>query len=334
MIISTDNYYIDRHLAGCLEQKWLKLPVYSGVLLLIITFQGCGTTPKKSASQTKSIAETSAKSGGYYLDDGPGANPPPNLDAIADAIPRNEPLHRGANKPYVVFGKTYVPNVAADAFKQQGIASWYGRKFHGQKTSTGEIYDMYAMTAAHPTLPLPSYVRVTNPANHKSVVVRVNDRGPFHPDRIIDLSFAAANRLDIARRGSGKVIVERVFADANGRASEVAVAATATATMTPAPISPPIASSAPSSIAAATPITADSGELFIQLGAFSSMENAEIFRARMSRELDWHREPILLSQKDGLFRVRLGPYKTRIEAETIQAQVKTSHDFLPVISYP
>ena len=88
------------------------------------------------------------------------------------------------------------------------------------------------------------------------------------------------------------------------------------------------------SIAAATPITADTGELFLQLGAFSSMENAEIFRARMSRELDWHREPILLSQKDGLFRVRLGPFKTRIEAEAIQAQVKTSHDFLPVISYP
>lgn len=308
----------------------------------MLALQGCGTTPKKSASQTKPIAETTAKSGGYYLDDGPGANPPPNLDAIADAIPRNEPLHRGANKPYVVFGKTYVPNVAADAFKQQGIASWYGRKFHGQKTSTGEIYDMYAMTAAHPTLPLPSYVRVTNPANHKSVVVRVNDRGPFHPDRIIDLSFAAANRLDIARRGSGRVVLERVFADAN-RPAEVVVATTATAPMpapiatptpaTPTPATPPIAS-AMTSIAAATPITADTGELFLQLGAFSSMENAEIFRARMSRELDWHREPILLSQKDGLFRVRLGPFKTRIEAEAIQAQVKTSHDFLPVISYP
>lgn len=337
-VVSLSNHkrtviYADRHLTRRLRQKWLKIPAVAGVLIFALILQGCGSAPKKTDAPSKSAASgnnsSPSKSGGYYLDDGPGANPPANLDAIPDAVPRTEPLHRGANRPYVVFGKTYVPNVAANSFTQNGIASWYGRKFHGQKTSIGETYDMYAMTAAHPTLPLPSYVRVTNPANHKSVVVRVNDRGPFLSERIIDLSFAAANRLDIARRGSGMVVIERVFAD--GRPTSPIVIATPVP-----PVSmptPPL----PTNIAAASPITtedADAGSLFLQLGAFSSMENAEIFRARMTRELDWNREPILVSQKEGLFRVRLGPYKTREEAEAIQAQVKTSHDFSPLISKP
>ena len=331
--------YLERHLAACLRQNRLKMPVFASVLISILIFSGCGTTHQKNGAEHKPPMSrdgnnaNNAKSSGYYLDDGPGANPPPNLEAIPDAIPKNEPLHRGANRPYVVFGKTYVPNVAADAFKQQGVASWYGRKFHGQKTSIGETYDMYAMTAAHPTLPLPSYVRVTNPANRKSVVVRVNDRGPFHSERIIDLSFAAANRLDIARRGSGLVVIERVFTD-SARPATPGVTVIAAI-----PFSEPIALIAPitptaTTIAPASPITPDAGLLFLQLGAFSSMENADIFRARMARELDWNREPILVSQKDGLFRVRLGPYKTREEAEAIQAQVKASHDFSPLISKP
>ena len=128
--------------------------------LLALTLAACGTTPKKP----EPAKTTTTKPGAYYLDDGPGDNPP-NLDSIVDATPRIEPLHRGANRPYTVFGKTYTPNVANEPFRQQGIASWYGRKFHGQMTSIGNTYDMYAMTAAHPTLPLPSYVRVTNPAN-------------------------------------------------------------------------------------------------------------------------------------------------------------------------
>ncbi|MEI6738534.1 MAG: septal ring lytic transglycosylase RlpA family protein, partial [Pseudomonadota bacterium] len=252
----------------------------------------------------------------------PGTNPPANLDAIADAVPRNEKFHSGANKPYTVLGRTYVPALNNDPFRQNGIASWYGRKFHGNMTSIGEIYNMYAMTAAHPTLPLPSYVRVTNPANMKSVVVRVNDRGPFHSDRIIDLSFAAAHRLDIARRGSGQVMVERVFAGETPR-PPVAIAATAST-----PLSPP------SSIVATSPITDDGTQLFLQLGAFASQDNANIFRDRMARELGWNREPLNVVTKDGLWRVRLGPYSSRVEAEAIQARVKESLDFSPVISRP
>src|SRR4029077_14357159 len=116
-----------------------------------------------------------------------------------------------ANRPYTVFGHDYVPATRLTSYRERGLASWYGRKFHAQKTAIGEPYDMYAMPAAHPTLPLPSYSRVTNLANGRSVVVRVNDRGPFHPGRIIDLSYAAAYRLGLAQKGSGEVEVESIL---------------------------------------------------------------------------------------------------------------------------
>ena len=286
-------------------------------LVIALTLTACDTTPKKSDPPKQSTA-TTAKPGAYYLDDGPGEHLPPNLDAIPNAVPKTEKLHSGANRTYTVFGKTYVPNVSNQPFRQQGVASWYGRKFHGQKTSIGETYDMYAMTAAHPTLPLPCYVRVTNPANGKSVVVRVNDRGPFHSERIIDLSYTAAAKLDVARRGSAMVIVERVFAGETNTAS----------------IAPPVMPQPTATAVAVSPVIPEAGVLYLQLGAFGSMENAEIFRARLVRELDWNREPIQISRKDNLYRVRMGPYNSREEADAIVTQVKRSHDFSPVIQQP
>jgi len=154
---------------------------------------------------------TSARPGAYYLDDGPGNTPPANLDNTPDAVPRVEPYARFANNPYVIMGNRYVPEIADRPFRQRGVASWYGRKFHGQRTSSGEIYDMYGMTAAHPTLPIPSYVRVTHMGNRRSVIVRVNDRGPFLHGRIIDLSYAAAHRLGFVAAGSAEVEVERLL---------------------------------------------------------------------------------------------------------------------------
>ena len=151
------------------------------------------------------------KKGGYYKDDGPDASPPGNLDRIADARPRAEPLHRFANRPYEVFGRKYVPLAAVRPFHQRGIASWYGKRFHGQKTASGETYDMYAMTAAHPILPIPSYVRVTHLKSGKQVIVRINDRGPFHSGRVIDLSYAAAHRLGLLGTGSGEVEIEAIL---------------------------------------------------------------------------------------------------------------------------
>ena len=171
----------------------------------------CGVAPTRPPARARRRRPRPAPSTKYYKDDGPGDSAPANLDAIPDAVPRLEPLHRFANRPYTVFGREYVPATTLRPYRERGVASWYGRKFHGEKTSTGETYDMYAMTAAHPTLPLPSYARVTNVATGKSVVVRVNDRGPFLHDRVIDLSFAAAERIGIAQKGSGEVEVEAIL---------------------------------------------------------------------------------------------------------------------------
>jgi rare lipoprotein A len=145
--------------------------------------------------------------------DGPGERPVAELLQVPDAEPRVEPIRSGGpNKPYEIAGRRYVPETADVPLHERGLASWYGRKFHGRPTSTGEIYDMYAMTAAHPTMPLPSYARVRNPANGREIIVRVNDRGPFHPGRVIDLSYAAAARLDLLR-GVAPVEVERLTHD-------------------------------------------------------------------------------------------------------------------------
>ena len=153
---------------------------------------------------------SSSNKGGYYKDDGPGNNPPSNLASIPDAAPKSEPLHRFANRPYEVFGKKYVPLTKVQPYQQRGMASWYGKRFHGQKTASGEPYYMYAMTAAHPILPIPSYARVTNVKNGKSVVVRINDRGPFRSDRIIDLSYVAAYKLGYVEAGQTTVQVESI----------------------------------------------------------------------------------------------------------------------------
>jgi rare lipoprotein A len=161
-------------------------------LILVLLLAGCGSAPQK---------------GGYYKDDGPGDRAPAN---VADAVPRAEPLHKFANRPYKAMGKEYVPLTSVQPFRQRGMASWYGKRYHGQKTSSGEIYDMYAMSAAHPTLPIPSYARVTNVANGKSVVLRINDRGPFHAARIIDVSYAAAYKLGFIGAGAAQVELEAI----------------------------------------------------------------------------------------------------------------------------
>ena len=130
--------------------------------------------------------------------DGPPVPPPPDLMQVPDALPVLEPIRVGGpNKPYAVLGETYNPLPPEAALSERGLASWYGRKFHGRRTASGEMYNMYAMTAAHRTLPLPSYARVSNPANGRSVIVRINDRGPFIKGRIVDLSYSAAQKLGV-----------------------------------------------------------------------------------------------------------------------------------------
>ncbi|MBI5334196.1 MAG: septal ring lytic transglycosylase RlpA family protein [Burkholderiales bacterium] len=145
--------------------------------------------------------------------DGPPASPPPDLASTPDAEPRIEPVRPGGpNKPYVVLGQSYTPQTGDPVVHERGLASWYGNKFHGRRTASGELYNMYAMTAAHRTLPIPSYARVRNPANGREVIVRVNDRGPFHSERILDLSYTAALKLGLLR-GVGTVELERLTFD-------------------------------------------------------------------------------------------------------------------------
>jgi rare lipoprotein A len=157
------------------------------------------------------VKKPGSNTGAFFQNDGPADRIPVNLDLVPDAIPQSEPLIASANKPYSALGMSFRPDRSEKPYRQTGKASWYGKQFHGRKTSSGERYDMFAMTAAHPTLPIPSYARVTNVKNGESVIVRINDRGPFHRSRLMDLSYAAAHKLNIVRSGSGSVVVERVF---------------------------------------------------------------------------------------------------------------------------
>ena len=164
-------------------------------------------------------ASRAQSGGGYYLDDGPGRPDPQRVAALMkqpDPVPKDEPLRARANRPYEVMGQKFVPMTERKPYRQQGVASWYGQRFHGKKTSIGETYDMYGMTAAHPTLPLPSYVRVTRLDNGRSVVVRVNDRGPFLRGRLIDLSYMAASKLGYVGNGHTNVEVELLDPAAGG----------------------------------------------------------------------------------------------------------------------
>ncbi len=271
-----------------------------GIAALVLALGGCGSTPpapaKQSAPAKQPAPAATANSGGYYLDDGPEASPPPNLDAIPDAVPRTEPLHRFANRTYVALGSTYTPQIERRAHSEEGVASWYGRRFHGKKTASGELYDMYAMTAAHPTLPIPSYVWVTALDNGKSVVVRINDRGPFHSKRIIDLSYTAAHKLGYVSRGSARVRVESLDAAANDTQGE-----------------------------------ALKEGVYLQVGAFSRPDNAQQLLGRLTRELDLDARQTRVVLKDRLHRVHLGPYPSDDAAHSIRARVRERLDLNAVL---
>ncbi len=275
-------------------------------LVALCALSGCGSWGKRDATPEAAPAPAPAR-GAYYKDDGPGASPPADLAAIPEATPRAEPLHRFANRPYQVFGRDYLPLARIGPYRETGIASWYGRRYHGSATSSGEKYDMYAMSAAHPTLPIPSYARVTNLANGRSVVVRVNDRGPFHSDRVIDLSYTAAWKLGYVDAGSTRVEVESIV---------------------PGALPPPAAAAA--AAAAARP-AADAKSYVLQLGAFSAPESAENFRARVYRELAWLSEAIAVVPGANLFRLHLGPYRSQDEARSIADRIQSELGLRPMI---
>ncbi|NRP58214.1 septal ring lytic transglycosylase RlpA family protein [Marinobacterium sp. xm-a-127] len=174
------------------------------VALFALALVGCSSTP---------TYDRETAGGRYKVRKDFAPDNPPDVSNVADAVPVDIPYSRGGNRStYEVWGKSYNVLPSHIGYRAEGVASWYGLKFHGHKTSNGEIYDIYKMSAAHKSLPIPSFAKVTNLDNGKSVVVRVNDRGPFHENRLIDLSYSAAARLDILKQGTGRVRVEAIDA--------------------------------------------------------------------------------------------------------------------------
>jgi len=213
---------------------------------------------------------------------------------MRDATPRYEPYREHNNRPYTVLGKKYYPITSGKGFEQVGYASWYGQKFHGHLTSNGETYDMFAMTAAHTTLPLPSFVKVTNLENNRTAIVRVNDRGPFHDNRIIDLSYAAAKKLDTMKNGVAKVKIEVIHVSADGMYT---VGKGPTQTFEEyAGIAPPKEDS-------------DRG-FYIQVAALSDKSNAKALSEGLA---SLYQVPTTLPFVDNLFRLRLGPFQDRFQ---------------------
>ncbi len=271
------------------------------------------------------------RGGGYFQDDGPDANPPADVANIPDAVPKREALSASGNKPYAVYGVTYAPLSNPNGYRERGIASWYGKKFHGKRTSSGEAYDMYAMTAAHKTLPLPCYVRVRNLQNGRSAIVRVNDRGPFLHNRLIDLSYAAAAKLGIIGTGTGVVEIEAINPDAP-TVQTVKTEAGESVQIIPYVMAGETAPQAVSSTA--TPATET--KLYLQVGAFTQWDNAAALRNRLEREA---LKPIFIQSILGangnpesrIYRVRVGPLTNVEEGDRLSARAEQLGVANPVI---
>jgi len=403
----------------------------------LMALAGCSTTSSSGSGAMK-------RGGGDYRRDGPSNASMAELAALPDPLPAVEPLKSGTMKPYAVMGRSYRPMTALDAYDERGVASWYGRQFHGLPTASGEPYDMHQLSAAHTTLPIPSWARVTNLSNGRSTILRINDRGPFKDDRLLDLSYAAAAKLDVVRTGSAPVRVElllpteiarireergrepTLFAQ-NGKAPVRAaarrddefvvadsaapvarpvalpVSAPASATvaapvvtaavtpaviaapppprprapvMTPVPASPippefvaeraadrvadravdraaargpddDVPSIAPSSPATPLPVAtapapaseavrADlppdaTGGTWLQLGAFSSRDNAEAARSRVAPRLGALGDKTRVVLRGSLFRVHVGPFASRDEATTAREELAIALGEKPVL---
>ena len=279
------------------------------IFILISILTGCASVP---SFKNESVSTPSKKGGGYYLDDGPGDHPPENMDAIPDATPRVEPFNARANQPYIALDNKYTPMTSFYPYKERGIASWYGKRYHGKKTSIGEYYDMYSMTGAHTILPIPCYVRVTNTENGKSVIVRINDRGPFKKDRLIDLSFAAAYKLRLSDKGSGPVEVElidpRQF-NALKKTSDVITEKIKEKEVIPTQVK--------------SEENSTNEPLYIQAGAFKNEKNADLLLKQLIDMKLENTPPFKKQFSEDLFHVLIGPFNSKDEANNIADLIKS-----------
>ncbi|ERS82354.1 septal ring lytic transglycosylase RlpA family protein [Halomonas sp.] len=272
-------------------------------IALALSLAGCAGGGGPAPSDSGQAA--GASSGGRYAMSGDAyPEEPPDVSRVPDAVPRHEPRSRGGNRAsYEVWGKTYHVLPDASGYVRQGTASWYGEKFHGYATSNGEIYDMYKMSAAHRSLPLPTFARVTSLDNGRSVIVRVNDRGPFHSEREIDLSYAAAARLDILDAGTGRVRVEAIDVD-RWLAENGTRQGGAASRPSPSAAAPVVAQPATPSRAEVAPSAPQPAPRYLQVAALGSADSAHALRARLQRELD---RPVRITQAAGTHRVQVGP---------------------------
>jgi rare lipoprotein A len=275
---------------------------FAGALVVLVALlNACSNTGKKAGSGDSSTSSSGGRYQGKDKDWGPDKEI--DMSNVPDAVPRYENRTIAGNKnPYTVLGKTYYLMDDERAYKERGKASWYGYKFNGERTSNGELYDMFAMTGAHKTLPIPSYVRVTNLENRKSVIVRINDRGPFHDGRIVDLSYAAAQRLGITRRGTGDVEVEIVVPGGDPRPPLRAGKTVLSAGAKEAGIVSK----------AEAGVTSQDNNLpegtYLQIGAFGVEASAKQFANSVRKALSF---PVVISATAApgkLYRVRIGPF--------------------------
>ncbi|MBM7061399.1 septal ring lytic transglycosylase RlpA family protein [Pseudomonas sp. UL073] len=324
-----------------------RLLTFGAVALLLAS---CSTSHAPTPTQSTAISGP----GDYNRPHRDGA---PWWDVDVSRIPDAVPMpHYGAYKanPYTVLGQTYYPLAESRSYKAVGTASWYGTKFHGQATANGEKYDLYGMSAAHKTLPLPSYVRVTNLENNKSVILRVNDRGPFYSDRIIDLSFAAAKKLGYAEVGTARVKVEGIDPQQwwaqQGKPVPLVLAQPQMAQVKPQPVaqiaSAPVEQYTPppqQHAAAVLPVQMDSKKnasagasgLYLQVAAFANPDAAELLKAKLSETVA---APVFISSvvrnQQILHRVRMGPIGTQGEAQQLQDSVRLANLGQPTLVRP
>ncbi|HJV61691.1 MAG TPA: septal ring lytic transglycosylase RlpA family protein [Albitalea sp.] len=327
------------------------------LFLVLAALGGCGSAPRGGATGGPGGPAVVLRPGPAASGerDGADAQPPSDLASVPDAEPQIEPIRKGGpNKPYEALGRDYVPITDDRPFSERGLASWYGRKFHGHRTASGEPYNMYAMTAAHPTLPIPSYVRVRNPANDREVIVRVNDRGPFHPGRVIDLSYTAAYKLGVLK-GVSPVELSRITFDEiragswrksppseapDRPATELATArpaAPAAAASTVAAADPiaQVASGAASELAASAtepvPLARPRPGFWVQLGVFRQRDGADGFHRRVAADLDWLAPVLAIFGDASAYRLQAGPYASRDEAQGVARRVRDALSLVPVI---
>jgi rare lipoprotein A len=254
--------------------------------LLLLMLAGCTSSPYQPHGSSSPDDNGAPGSDRYSIaqDHAPQSDRQ-RMQLLPQPTPRDEPRSRYGNGPtYRVWGVTYEVLESSRGYVEDGIASWYGAKFHGHRTSSGESYDMYQLSAAHKTLPLPTWARVTNLDNGKSTIVRINDRGPFHSERIIDLSWAAAVKLDIDQRGTGRVRVEALSTEPANQPQTVMAA-----TSSPPP---------------------PAGTLYLQAGAFSQRDSATALLADLADRFSW---PVAIRTSDNIHRVWIGPFSSEQE---------------------